>query len=154
EFTSSAKLVFCRLPRPSTMRPRSWDPTARSGICSLTRSRWFRPPGCFSPGGNAVNSRTSPPSLATRRKELEYPFAKEEAMRRIVVFLAALLVTTVAWAVDSTSYSLDVDVSPTHQPSNYLCKAIITDLSNGTVIFAPSIQLRAGAPANASIVEC
>lgn len=74
-------------------------------------------------------------------------------MRRIVVFLAALLVTTVAWAVDSTSYSLDVDVSPTHQPSNYLCKAIITDLSNGTVIFAPSIQLRAGAPANASIVE-
>ena len=71
-------------------------------------------------------------------------------MKRAVLALAALLLAVVAVAGDSGTYSLDVDVSPTIQPDSYVCRAMVTDLATGSVIFAPSIQLKVGSSARAS----
>ena len=68
-------------------------------------------------------------------------------MKRAVLALAALLLAVVAVAGDSGTYSLDVDVSPTIQPDSYVCRAMVTDLATGSVIFAPSIQLKVGSSA-------
>ena len=68
------------------------------------------------------------------------------------LFLLAvlLLVARVAAASDASAYSLDVDVSSTGQPGVYMFRAILTDLDSGNIVFAPSIQLKAGTPATAS----
>ncbi len=71
-------------------------------------------------------------------------------MRRVALILAFLLLAAVAGASDSTAYSLAVDVSPTTQPGFYMCRVTVTDLANGSVVFAPSIQLQTGSPARAS----
>ena len=71
-------------------------------------------------------------------------------MKRTILVLAALLLAAVGAASDSSTYSLEVDVSPTTQPDSYMCRAILTDLTTGSVVFAPSIQLKAGSPATAS----
>jgi hypothetical protein len=71
-------------------------------------------------------------------------------MRRTILVLAALLLAVVGFASDSSTYSLEVDVSPAAQPDFYMCRAVLTDLTTGSVVFAPSIQLKAGSPARAS----
>ena len=71
-------------------------------------------------------------------------------MKRTVLALTAFLLAAVAVAGDSGTYSLDVDVSPTTQADSYMCRAILTDLATGNVIFAPSIQLKLGSSARAS----
>ena len=71
-------------------------------------------------------------------------------MKRTVLALTTFLLAVVAVAGDSGTYSLDVDVSPTTQADSYMCRAILTDLTTGSVVFAPSIQLKAGSPATAS----
>jgi hypothetical protein len=71
-------------------------------------------------------------------------------MRRLFLMFIAFLLTGVAVASETTSYSLDVDVSPAAQPGFYTCRAVLTDLRDGNVIFAPSIQLKADSTETAS----
>lgn len=74
-------------------------------------------------------------------------------MRRVFPALALFLLAAVSAASESNAYSLDVDVTPTPQPGVYMCKATVTDLASGEVIFAPAIQLKAGSPAAASAAD-
>jgi hypothetical protein len=71
-------------------------------------------------------------------------------MRHIVSTLAFFLLVSAAIASEPNAYSLDVDVTPTQQTGVYMCKATVTDLASGDVIFAPAIQLKADSPAAAS----
>lgn len=71
-------------------------------------------------------------------------------MRRATLAVGLLLAAAIAVASEPSSYSLDVDVSSAGQPGFYMCRAILTDLASGDVVFAPSVQLKAGGPARAS----
>jgi hypothetical protein len=70
-------------------------------------------------------------------------------MRRIAFVLLVLLLATPALAAESTSYSLDVDVSPTSHADEYVCAVTVTNLEDGSLVFAPRVQLRSGEPVTA-----
>ena len=70
-------------------------------------------------------------------------------MRRIAFVLLALLLATPALASESTSYAMDVDVSSTSQPDVFMCTVTVTNLEDGTLVFAPRVELRSGEPVTA-----
>jgi hypothetical protein len=70
-------------------------------------------------------------------------------MRRIAFVLFVLLLVTPAFASESASYAMDVDVSSTSQPDVYVCTVTVTNLEDGSLVFAPRVQLRSGEPVTA-----
>jgi hypothetical protein len=70
-------------------------------------------------------------------------------MRRFVFALLVLLLATPAHAAESAGYSMDVDVSSTSRPDEYICSVTVTNLEDGSLVFAPRVQLRSGEPVTA-----
>ena len=67
-------------------------------------------------------------------------------MRRIAFVLLALLLAIPALASKPNGYAMDVDVSSTSQPDVFLCTVTVTNLEDGTLVFAPRVELRSGEP--------
>jgi len=69
-------------------------------------------------------------------------------MRRALIVLATSFLSTVALGSEPV-YSFDLDVSPTDETGFYMCRATVTNLETGELVFGPAIQLSADSPANA-----
>ncbi|HTO77686.1 MAG TPA: hypothetical protein VMQ61_16570 [Thermoanaerobaculia bacterium] len=67
-------------------------------------------------------------------------------MRRIAFVLLALLLAIPALASEPNGYAMDVDVSSTSQSDVFLCTVTVTNLEDGTLVFAPRVELRSGEP--------
>ena len=74
-------------------------------------------------------------------------------MKNLRIALTSLLLAGTALAADPTSYSLDLDVSPTGSSGAYVCKATIAELDSGKVLSAPAIGLIADSPATATTTD-
>lgn len=68
-------------------------------------------------------------------------------MRRSVIGLVFLLCGVFALAAGGSSYSLDIDLTPSARAGAYVCTAVVKDLETGKVVVAPRIALLADTPA-------
>jgi hypothetical protein len=67
-------------------------------------------------------------------------------MKEFRIGLALLFLSSLTLRADGSSYSLDLNLSPTGQSGSYICRAEIKDLDTGKVLSAPSVSLMAGSP--------
>lgn len=69
-------------------------------------------------------------------------------MRRLIAVAGLLMVSTLGYAADPSSFGLEVTLKP-GQAGSYVCEGRVKNLESGEVISAPRITMKAGAPATA-----